>query len=136
VVLDPSWLAGCGAAGLPLAGAFPLSGQMASHFNYRASIGHPAWRPLIDRFAPLWHVRPDAPPLLLIAGEHDMPCRVEENRYLLAALREVGHRQAACHIIPGRDHGTISSGMGDPADPVTRLFHDFLRALPTADSAR
>lgn len=130
VALDRSWLAAAGAGDLRVHGAFPLSGQMASHFAYRGTIGHPAWRPLVDRFAPLWHVRADAPPLLLVAAENDMPCRPEENRYLVAALRETGHRAAECHVIPGRDHGTIGAFMSDPADPVTRLMHRFLTDLP------
>lgn len=129
VALDPSWLAGYGASPSTLAGAIPLSGQMASHFAYRTSIGHHPDQPLVDRMAPLWHARKDAPPLLLIAGSDDMPCRPEENLYLRAAMRTAGHRHTACHIIPGRDHGTIGSGFcapGDASDPVTRLIHAFL----------
>lgn len=126
VTLDRSWLAAYGATPDRLAGCFPLSGQMSSHFAYRATIGHRPDQPLIDRHAPLWHVRGDAPPLLLVVGDSDMPCRLEENRYLIAALREVGHRQHSCHVIAGRDHGAMGNGLSDAADPVTRLMHRFL----------
>lgn len=128
VALDRSWLAVHGLDPAILAGAIPLSGQMTSHFAYRAAIGHPAERPLIDRAAPLWHVRADAPPLLLIAAENDMPCRPEENRYLVAALNAVGNRGVSCHVIPGRDHGTVGAGMADTANPVVGLLLRFLAA--------
>ena len=128
VALDPAWLAPHGLTPAALAGVIPLSGQMMSHFNYRPTIGHPVERPLIDRYAPLWHVRADAPPLLLITGDDDMPCRVEENRLMVAALRQAGHRRSACHVIPCRTHGTIAAGLGDPADAVARLILAFLAA--------
>ncbi len=126
VAFDRRWLAVHGLDPACLAGVIPLSGQMTSHFAYRAAIGHPPERPLIDHAAPLWHVRADAPPLLLIAGSDDIPCRPEENQYLLAVLRQCGHPAVSCHIIPGRTHATIGSGIGDPADPVARLIHGFL----------
>jgi acetyl esterase/lipase len=124
--LDPHWLAAHGRDSTMLAGVIPLSGQMTSHFTYRASIGHPPDRPLIDHAAPLWHVRKDAPPILLIVGGNDIPCRAEENRYLEAALRHAGHTQVACHIIPGRDHTTIFPRSGAPDDPVANLICAFI----------
>lgn len=126
VALDRRWLAAHGADPSILAGVIPLSGQMTSHFAYRKAIGHPENQPLIDAAAPLWHVRADAPPMLLIAGSDDIPCRPEENRYMEAAMRSVGHQATTCHIIPGRTHATVGAGLGDRADPVTRLIHDFL----------
>jgi len=132
VALDRSWLAAYGATPDRLSGCFPLSGQMASHFAYCASLGHRPGQVLVDRFAPLWHVRADASPLLLVTGDADIPCRLEENRLLLAALRAAGHRHHSCHVIAGRDHGAMGNGLGDAADPVTRLMHAFL-ARPDQD---
>lgn len=109
-----------------LAGIIALSGQMSSHFAYRPSIGRRENQPVVDAMAPLWHVRADAPPLLLIVGDADMPCRLEENAYLRAAMRDVGHAATQFHVIAGRDHGTIGAGVCDPADPVTRLILAFL----------
>jgi acetyl esterase/lipase len=126
ITLDRSWLAVHGATPDRLAGCFPLSGQMASHFAYCASQGHRPGHVLVDRFAPLWHVRSDAPPLMLIVGDNDIPCRLEENRLMAAALRTSGHRLQSCHVIAGRNHGSIGSGLGDAGDPVTRLLHSFL----------
>ncbi len=126
VGLDRRWLAAYGEEPSRLAGVIALSGQMTSHFAYRVAIGHPADRPLIDHAAPLWHVRPDAPPLLLIAGSDDIPCRPEENRLMEAAMRHAGHRHTACHIIPDRNHGTIFFRPDDSADEVTQLFCAFL----------
>jgi acetyl esterase/lipase len=107
-------------------GVIPLSGQMTSHFAYRPSIGLRANQPVIDAYAPLWHVRADAPQLLLIVGSDDIPCRPEENAYMAAAMRENGHAATRLHVIPGRTHATIGMGRQDADDPVTRLIHGFL----------
>ena len=122
VGLDPARHAG---ASQP-AGVIPLSGQMSSHFAYRPSIGRRANQPVVDAYAPLWHVRADAPPLLLIVGSDDLPCRPEENALMAAAMRDNGHQATRLHVIPGRTHGTIGQGVRDAEDPVTKLIHGFL----------
>jgi acetyl esterase/lipase len=126
IALDKRWLAAYGRDPSCLSGVIPISGQMASHFTYRAQIGHPQDRPLIDHAAPLWHVRPDAPPFLLIVGGNDLPCRLEENRYLEAALRQVGHHAVACLVVPMRDHTTIFPRSGSGHDPVAHRICTFL----------
>lgn len=127
VALDPSWLAAYGASPDRLAGCAPVSGQLACHFTYANARGARPGQTMIDRFAPLFHVRPDAPPILLTVGDNDMPCRLEENQLMRAALRTAGHRHHRCHVIAGRDHGAIGAGLADPQDAVTRLLLDFLR---------
>lgn len=127
VALDRSWLAVYGASPDALAGAAPLSGQMACHFTYAQAHGLGAGRTMIDRFAPLYHIRGDAPPILLAVGDSDMPCRLEENMLMRTALRTAGHRHHACHVVAGRDHGQMGSGLQDPRDAVARLLLAFLR---------
>ena len=126
IALDRRWLAVHGMDPSALAGVVPLSGQMTSHFAYCAAAGHPPHVPVIDAMAPMRHVRNDAPPMLMIAGSEDIPCRPEENLLMLAALRSSGHSRAECHIIPGRTHATIAGALDDPMDPVARLLHRFL----------
>ncbi len=127
VALDRRWLAAQDLDASSLAGVIALSGQMTSHFAYRAAIGHPETQPLLDHAAPLWHVHAAAPPLLLIVGSDDLPCRPEENHYMAAAMRSVGHLTTTCHVIAGRTHATIGEALDDPHNPVTRLLHDFLQ---------
>lgn len=132
VTLDRSWLAAYGASPDRLAGCAPITGQLACHFTYANARGMGPGQTVIDRFAPLYHVRADAPPMLLAVGDCDMPCRLEENLLMRAALRTAGHRHHSCHILAGRDHGAMGAGLGDPADAVTRLLHAFI-ADPAAE---
>jgi len=58
-----------------------------------------AWT-FIDKYAPLYHVRQDAPPILCVTGgwEVDMLMRAEENLYFVSMLKLVGHK-AVKHIV-------------------------------------
>ena len=46
-----------------IAGLISLSGQAITHFTIREERGISGTQPIIDEFAPLFHVRKDAPPL-------------------------------------------------------------------------
>jgi hypothetical protein len=48
-------------------------------------------RPVIDRWAPLYHVRGDAPPLLIVTGDRELELlgRYEENAYLLQFMNRL-----------------------------------------------
>ena len=65
------------------------------------------FRPTIDKYAPLYHVRKDAPPTLCITGgwEVDMLMRAEENLYFVSMLKLVGHKAVKHIVIEGADHG-------------------------------
>jgi len=47
----------------------------------------------VDDLAPLYHVRKDAPPLLLITGDRELEMlgRYKENAYLWRMMKVVGH---------------------------------------------
>ena len=65
-----------------------------------------AWT-FIDKYAPLYHVRQDAPPILCVTGgwEVDMLMRAEENLYFVSMLKLVGHKAVKHIVIKGADHG-------------------------------
>ena len=67
----------------------------------------------IDRFAPLFHVRADAPPLVLITGDRELEMlgRYEENAYLWRMMQVAGHQKTRLHELGGFNHG----GMAAPA---------------------
>jgi hypothetical protein len=50
-------------------------------------------QPIIDKMAPLYHVRADAPPLLIITGDRklEMLGRYEENAYMMRMMKVAGH---------------------------------------------
>ncbi len=103
-----------------LAGLIPFSGHAITHFTARQEKGIDRKQPTIDQLAPLFHVRPDAPPLFLITGdrEHELLGRYEENAYLWRMMKIAGHSQTTLQEIPGTDH----SGMAKPAFPLLLQF--------------
>lgn len=98
-----------------IAGLIPLSGQTITHFNIREGMGLKDTQPLVDKFAPLFHVRNDAPPLLLITGDRELEMlgRYEENAYLARMMKVVGHEHTRLLELQGYDHG-----MTYPAFPL------------------
>ena len=120
--LDKRWLAAHKLDADRLAGLAPISGQMITHFTIRKEAGIEDTRPVIDEYAPLNHVRKDAPPILLVTGdrEQEMPGRYEENAYAWRMLTVVGHPRVSLHELRGYDHGQ----MVQPAFPLLLQFVD------------
>lgn len=113
--LDKQYLAAHHIDANHIAGLIPLSGQTITHFNIRAGYGMKDTQPLVDRYAPLYHVRPDAPPLLLITGDRELEMlgRYEENAYLARMMKIAGHKQTHLLELQGYSHG-----MTYPAFPL------------------
>ncbi len=57
-----------------------------------------------ERASPLLRVRPDAPPFLVIHGQHDTLVEVAQARQFVAALREVSKETVAYAELPGAQH--------------------------------
>lgn len=120
VGLDPKWLKRHDIDANKIAGLVPFSGHTITHFTVRGERGIDGKQPIIDELAPLYHVRKDAPPLLLITGDRDMEMlgRYEENAYLWRMMQEVGHPHTELLELEGYDHG----GMAKPAHPLLLKF--------------
>lgn len=120
--LDRRWLAAHDLDANQLAGLIPYSGHTITHFTVRAERGIDGKQPIVDNLAPLFHVRNDAPPLLLISGDRDMELmgRYEETAYLWRMMQVVGHKDTEIYELDGFDHG----GMVEPAH---RLLLRFVR---------
>jgi acetyl esterase/lipase len=99
-----------------IAGLIPFSGQAITHFTIRQERGIKDTQPIIDEYAPLYHVRADLPPMLLITGdrEKELLGRYEENAYLLRMMKLTGHKRTTLYELDGYDHG----GMAQPAFPL------------------
>jgi acetyl esterase/lipase len=99
-----------------IAELIPFSGQAITHFTIRQERGIKDTQPIIDEYAPLYHVRADAPPMLLITGDRELEMlgRYEENAYLLRMMKLTGHKQTRLLELQGYDHG----GMAEPAFPL------------------
>ena len=113
--LDKQYLASHDIDADSIAGLIPLSGQTITHFSIRQEYGMKDTHPLVDRYAPLYHVRRDAPPLLLITGDRELEMlgRYEENAYLARMMKVAGHRQTRLLELQGYGHG-----MTYPAFPL------------------
>ena len=120
--LDKSWLNKHAIEADRIAGLIPFSGQVITHFTIRNERGIVDTQPIIDRYAPLYHVRADAPPLLLITDDRELEMlgRYEENAYLMRMMRVVGHKETKLYELDGYDHG-----MTEPAFPL--LLKEVLR---------
>lgn len=113
--LDKKYLQKEGIDANKIAGLIPFSGQCITHFEIRRENGIPEKQPVIDTFAPLYHVRADAPPLLLITGDRELEMlgRYEENAYMARMMKLVGHTQTKLYELDGYGHG-----MTEPAFPL------------------
>ena len=116
LTLDKKYLAAYRVNADSIAGLIPFSGQAITHFTVRQESGIKDVQPVIDRYAPLYHVRPDAPPLLLITGDAEMELlgRYEENAYMLRMMKLAGHKRTTLYELEGFTHG----GMAEPAFPL------------------
>lgn len=110
--LDKRWLAKYGIDANRIAGLVPLSGHMITHMTIRKERGIPDSQPIIDEFAPLYHVRPDAPRLVLLTGDRELEMlgRYEENAYLMRMMKNAGHKSTMLYEFQGFDHGMTVPG--------------------------
>ncbi|MBP3517575.1 MAG: alpha/beta hydrolase [Parabacteroides sp.] len=120
VGLDKTLLARYGQDADRLAGIIPFSGQVITHFETRNRRGLNPLQPTIDETAPLYHVRKDCPPILLLSGDREMELygRYEETAYFYRLFRLLGHPDVTLYELGGFDHGT----MRDAAFPLAVRF--------------
>jgi acetyl esterase/lipase len=113
VGLDKKWLAKYDIDANKIAMLIPFSGHCITHMTIRKERGIPDTQPVVDEFAPLYHVRADAPPLILITGdrEREMLGRYEENAYMMRMMKVAGHQKTKLYELDSFDHG----GMASPA---------------------
>lgn len=130
IALDPQYLEKFGVKNMDLAGAFPVSGQMTTHFQVAGSRldptkTHGANNPLqIDEMAPLYFTKVPCPNMHLLVGDPKLewPARVEENYLLAAMLRTVkGHQEVEIRSYEGTNHGSV-------AGPACEYIRDYLNA--------
>jgi acetyl esterase/lipase len=109
VGMDKKWLDKYGIDANRLAGIIPLSGNIITHFTIRKERGIPGTQAIVDEYAPVYYVRPDAPPLILITGDRELELlgRYEENAYMARMMKVVGHKQTYLYELDGFNHGAM-----------------------------
>lgn len=120
--LDKRWLQVHNIDANLIAGLIPFSGHTITHFTVRQERGIEGTQPIIDDLAPLYHVRPDAPPLLLITGDRELELlgRYEENAYMMRMMKVAGHKDTRIMELDGYGHN-----MTAPAFPL--LLNEVIR---------
>lgn len=115
VGLDKRWLNRHEIDANRIAGLIPFSGHTITHFTVRKEKGIEGTQPVVDDLAPLYHVRKDAPPLLLITGDREMEMmgRYEENAYMMRMMKVVGHPDTRLYEMDGYGHNMLT-----PAFPL------------------
>lgn len=111
VGLDKSYLKKFAIDADSIAGLVPFSGHTITHMAIRDEMGIKKEQPVIDKYAPLYHVRPDAPPLVLITGDRELEMlgRYEENAYMYRMMKVAGHPHTSLYELDGFDHGAMNS---------------------------
>ncbi len=122
--LDKKWLQHYGVDADSIAGLIPFSGHAISHFAYREAKGMKSTQPSIDEFAPLFYVRADAPPLVIVSGDREMEMlgRYEENAYFWRMMKVVGHPYVYLYELGGYDHGSM-------ATPAFHILKNQIKAI-------
>lgn len=124
VGLDDRWLAPHGIDPTDLLGIGSIAGQCIDHVAVREEQGIARDTPVISDMAPLYHVRADAPPLLLVTGDRNLEllARYEENALMEHLMRLKGHTQTELFELEGFDHAGTER-------PAHGLFLQWLAGL-------
>jgi len=133
VGLDKHFLAAHDVDADQIAGLAPYSGHTITHFTPRKEMGIPRDQPVVDKLAPLFHVRANAPPILLVTGDRELELlgRYEENAYMWRMLKLKGHANCELFELDGFNHG----GMMEPSHTLAlRFFNGILDRKAEAPS--
>lgn len=120
--LDKKWLGKYGIDADSIAALAPFSGHAISHFAYREARRMKPTQPSIDEFAPLYYVRADAPPLIIISGDRELEMlgRYEETAYFWRMMKVNGHKETYIYELDGYDHGAMAS-------PAFHILKNYIR---------
>ena len=114
VALDKKYLEKFGVKTSDLAGVFPVSGQMTTHFRILAERKEkdPGTRDFaVDEYAPVYHASGSTPRMIFFCGDSkmDWPARVEENQLLAMRMKRVyNNENVEVLCIPGTGHGSCN----------------------------
>jgi len=128
--LDKSYLEKHGVDADNIAGLIPFSGHTITHFTIRREMGIAGTQPIVDKYAPLFHVRKDAPPMLLITGNRELELlgRYEEVAYFYRMLKVAEHPDVELMELDGYGHNMVY--------PAIPLLLDFIKEKSGAMAAQ
>ena len=107
--LENKWLAKYKINTNAIAGLIPLSPQVITHYTIRDENNVSKYQPLIDTYAPVYHIKKDTPPIVLITGdrEKELLGRYEENAYFFRMMKLIENPRVKLFELEGFDHGEM-----------------------------
>lgn len=123
--LDTTYLNVYGIDANDIAALIPFSGHTITHFTVRSELGIGGTQVVVDKMAPIYHIRKDAPPLMLITGDRNLEMlgRYEENAYMYRMMKVIGHENTELYELDGFNHGAM-------ADPAFYILRDYVKEFP------
>jgi acetyl esterase/lipase len=120
--LDKSYLKNYDIDADSIAALIPFSGHAITHFTVRAERGIDGTQVVVDKLAPIHHIRKDAPPVILITGDREMEMlgRYEENAYMYRMMKVIGHENTSLYELDGFNHGEM-------ANPAFYILRDYVK---------
>ena len=113
VALDSTYLASFGHHPRELQAVAPFSGHTITHFTERAARGMPQTQVVVDSLAPLFHVRKQSLPFLLLTGDAELELlgRHEEVAYFWRMMRLAGNEEVLLYELGGYGHDMVAPGI-------------------------
>jgi acetyl esterase/lipase len=127
VGLDARYLKKYGVPLPAVLGLLPVSGQTMTHYTVREERGLGKFTVTADEAAPVFFVRKDTPPMLVLYADRDMAARAEENAYFVALLQGAGNKGVTGKVIADRTHGSICGKLVNGNDPARLAMLEFIR---------
>lgn len=123
--LDKSYLEKYDIDANAIAALIPFSGHTITHFTIREENGIDGTQVVVDKYAPITHIRKDAPHLILITGDRDLEMlgRYEENAYMYRMMKVIGHDNTILYELDGFNHGEM-------ANPAFYILRDYIKNFP------
>jgi len=108
--LDKGYLEKHGVDANDIAGLIPFSGHTITHFTVREERGIDGKQVVVDKYAPLHHIRIDSPPYIIITGdrEEELLGRYEENAYMYRMMLVNGLKNVKLLELDGFNHGEMA----------------------------
>lgn len=138
VGLDKRWLMKYHIDANRIAGLIPFSGNMITHMTIRQENGIAPTQPVVDELAPLYYVRADAPPLLLITGDRELELfgRYEENAYMMRMMRVAGHKDTRIFELDGYGHDMVKPALSLLLEEIQRITNSTHRNQETTKNEK
>ncbi len=128
LAVDQHYLTDQGMSSHNVRGFIPISGQLDIHSTVRQERGIQHVLEVLDEAAPLFHVKPSAPPQLVLIGEEESKHRMKMNRRYVTELKAAGDTDIQYVVVPKRNHSTIMAHVKVQDDLVATKMLKFIRS--------